>query len=261
MRVFETVTAFLEWRRSQSAQRTLGFVPTMGALHDGHQSLLERAARENDLVVLSVFVNPTQFNQASDFENYPKTREQDLERARQAGVDALFAPKDRSELYPDRYRYRVTEKEFSEELCGAHRPGHFEGVLTVVLKLFQIVKADRAYFGEKDGQQLELVRGLTEAFFLDTEIVACPTVREADGLAMSSRNLRLSSEERKRAPKLFETLRAKNALPEARATLEGLGFKVEYLEDRGARRYVAAWLGDVRLIDNLIRPSDEGAHP
>jgi pantoate--beta-alanine ligase len=260
MKTFHTVTEFIAWRKTVGPDWAVGFVPTMGALHAGHASLLARAREENDFVVLSIFVNPTQFNQASDLEKYPRTIESDLETARLAGADAVFIPSDPAELYPEGYRYRVVETELSKELCGAHRPGHFDGVLTVVLKLFGIVRANRAYFGEKDFQQLDLIRGMASAFFLGTEVVACPTVREEDGLAMSSRNLRLSSAERAVAPKLHAAMAEIADLSAARQAIEADGFRVDYLEDRTTtkgerRRFVAATLGDIRLIDNIPLPS------
>ena len=255
MKVFETIGAFQEWRRSIPLNQTVGFVPTMGALHLGHESLMQEARKKNDLVVLSIFVNPTQFNQKEDFEKYPKTWEQDLEIAKRAGVDAIFAPKDGQAMYPDEYRYKISESTFSKELCGEFRPGHFDGMLTVVFKLFQITKPTRAYFGEKDHQQLSLVQGMIEALFLDVELVPCKTFREASGLALSSRNLRLSVAEKEIAPRLYETMTKVPDLIEAKSKLTALGFKVEYLIDRpeanGKRRYAAAWLGDVRLIDNV----------
>lgn len=259
MKVFETVAEFIDWRRSLSPATRVGFVPTMGALHAGHRSLLDRARLESDLVVLSVFVNPTQFNQSSDLEKYPRTVSADLEVARAAGVDAVFLPRDQAELYPEGYRYRVGETEFSKVLCGVHRPGHFDGVLTVVLKLFGIVRPTLAYFGEKDYQQLSLIEGMVRAFFLETTIVRCATIREKDGLAMSSRNTRLSSEDRKIAPKLHSVMEEVSDLAEARCALEAEGFRLDYLEDRVAptgerRRFAAAFLDDVRLIDNIPAP-------
>lgn len=237
-----------EWRRSQT--KSVGFVPTMGALHAGHATLLERARAENEKVVLSIYVNKTQFNDPSDFEKYPITWESDLALARELGVDAVFAPIFEG-MYPDGYRYRVSEDAFSRELCGAHRPGHFDGVLTVVLKLFQLVDPTRAYFGEKDCQQLALIRGMTEAFFLDLQVVPVPTVREQDGLAMSSRNKRLTPSERERAPLLARILREAPDAATARERLGVEGFRVDYVEDRDGRRFAAAFLGDVRLIDNV----------
>ena len=184
-----------EWRALRNspewAGRSVGFVPTMGALHAGHEALLARARAENEHVVLSVFVNPTQFNDSNDLARYPRTLEADIELAR-PHADAVFAPAP-EEFYPDGYRYRVTENELSRRWEGAHRPGHFDGVLTVVLKLFNAVQPTRAYFGEKDWQQLQLVRGMAAALLLPVDVVACPTVRDADGLALSSRNRRLSA--------------------------------------------------------------------
>jgi pantoate--beta-alanine ligase len=243
-----------EWRRLRKAFRPgarVGFVPTMGALHDGHAELLRRSREECDLTVLSVFVNPTQFNDPSDLAKYPRTLERDLELAESLGVDHVLVPEAEA-MYSDSYRYQVTENRLSREMEGSHRPGHFDGVLTVVLKLFALVKPDRAYFGEKDFQQLELVRGMAEAFFLDLEVVPVPTVRETDGLAMSSRNARLTEAERRRAPEFARALRTSQGAREAKNTLEAAGFSVEYVEDRGGRRFGAVRLGDVRLIDNLL---------
>ena len=183
MTVFESPAA---WQRERlagiRAGRTLGFVPTMGALHEGHLSLVRRSRAENDLTLVSIFVNPTQFDNATDLARYPRTVDEDLDSLRHEGADFVLVPRD-ADLYRDQYRYRVTETHFSTILEGACRPGHFDGVLTIVLKLLLIASAERAYFGEKDWQQLVLVRGMAEAFFLPTAIVACPTVREEDGLA------------------------------------------------------------------------------
>lgn len=241
-----------EWRefRSKLGDASLGFVPTMGALHEGHFSLLERSARENDFTVASIFVNPTQFNDPSDLEKYPRDLDRDLELLARAGADALIYP-DFRELYPDDYAYRVTESRLSRDLCGAHRPGHFDGVLTVVMKLLHIAQARRAYFGEKDYQQLELVRGMARAFFLDTEIVGCLTVRHADGLAFSSRNTNLNPNDRGRAVEFARVLREAESESAARESLQTLGFAVDYVERRGARRLAAVRVGEVRLIDNV----------
>ncbi|MBU6154654.1 MAG: pantoate--beta-alanine ligase [Bdellovibrionales bacterium] len=255
MKIIDTAGALQEWRKSLSKEKTVGLVPTMGALHLGHASLLETSARENDFTIATIFVNPTQFNQTSDFEKYPKTWEADLAMCEKYGADVIFAPKTAEELYPDHFHYRVSEHQFSNELCGEFRPGHFEGVLTVVLKLLNLAKADCAYFGEKDHQQLTLLSGMAKAFFLETKIVPCPTVRESSGLAMSSRNLRLNPAEKEIAPRLFHVISTIQDLIQAKEELVRLGFRVEYLVDRiennHRRRYVAAWLGDVRLIDNV----------
>lgn len=248
------VTSIREWkdlrRELKAEQLSLGFIPTMGALHEGHLSLVRKSKQENDLTLVSIFVNPTQFNDPADFDKYPKTWESDVELLSQAGVDYLLSP-DFGELYKDNYRYKVAEIEISQKLCGAHRPGHFDGVLTVVMKLLNLAQAQRAYFGEKDYQQLLLIRDMTEAFFLDTEIVACPILRENDGLAMSSRNLRLSDSERKLAPEIHKLLVSGLSKEELTQELVQLGFQVDYVEDLWNRRFVAAHLGTVRLIDNV----------
>jgi pantoate--beta-alanine ligase len=250
-RIIQTVA---EWRQlraeHRAAGRTVGFVPTMGALHAGHASLFQAAHQDCAVVLASVFVNPTQFDEKHDFELYPRMLDQDCALMDKAGVDVVFAPSV-AEMYPNGTRYAVTENQFSRELCGAHRPGHFDGVLTVVLKLLQIANAERAYFGEKDFQQLQLIRGLCTAFFLPTEIVPCPTVREADGLAMSSRNARLSPVERALAPTFHRVLASASTATTARAELAAAGFAVDYVEDRENRRYGAVRLGPTRLIDNV----------
>ena len=257
MKILESVSHYREWWQNQARNKTVGFVPTMGALHAGHASLLQKSKKENELTVLSIFVNPTQFNQKEDFEKYPKTWEQDLQIAESCGVDAIFAPSNPAELYPDQYQYQLSEKEFSKELCGEFRPGHFDGMLTVVMKLLQISKPTRAYFGEKDFQQLSLVQGMVSAFFMEVEIIPCETVREASGLALSSRNLRLNEAEKAIAPKLHQVMMSAENLEDAKSVLNNLGFEVEYLVDRntafGMRRFAAAWLGKVRLIDNVKR--------
>jgi pantoate--beta-alanine ligase len=236
---------------------TVGFVPTMGALHEGHEALLARAREENDAVVLSIYVNPTQFNNPDDLANYPSTLEADLEIALEHGVAILFMP-EYDTLYPDGFRYSVQENAFANELCGSHRPGHFTGVLTVVMKLLNLVQPDRAYFGEKDYQQYLLIRDMVEAFFLDVDIVACPTVREFDGLAQSSRNLRLSKADRKLAPRLREILLLPVDDDAVAQHLTDAGFRVDYVVTRGGRRFAAASLGrganEVRLIDNVPAP-------
>lgn len=246
--VLETPQDFKAWRRSRNG--TVGFVPTMGALHSGHEELLKRARSENDFVVLSIFVNPTQFNDPTDLEKYPKTWDQDLAMAEKNGVDAIFYPR-YNEMYPDHYRYKISENEYSTLLDGAHRPGHFDGVLSVVMKLFNIVSPRRAYFGEKDFQQLTLVKDMVTSFFMDLEIVPVPTVREVDGLAKSSRNTRLTPEERAKAPLIYQAITKSKTADEAAATLKAQGFKIDYVTDIGNRRFVAAKLGEVRLIDNV----------
>ena len=253
MQVFEDAAT---WRASRPGlDGTLGFVPTMGALHAGHVSLMERSLRENDATVVSIFVNPTQFENPDDLAAYPDRTVEDQAILQRLGVPYLLMPT-YDDLYADAYRYRVSEEPYSRELCGRHRQGHFDGVLTVVMKLLNIACATRAYFGEKDYQQLELVRGMVDAFFVPTEIVACPTVREADGLALSSRNFRLSPEDRARAVAFPKALAESASADEARARLEARGFVVDYVEDRQGRRFGAVHLGDIRLIDNLKLGAD-----
>ena len=245
-----TGPAQARFRQLSRDGHSIGFVPTMGALHPGHLGLIERARAENDRAVVSIYVNPTQYDDPDDLANYPRPLEEDLQKAESAGADIVFLPK-YDDIYADAYRYRVTERRFSRVLEGAHRAGHFDGVLTVVLKLFGIVRPERAYFGEKDWQQLQLVRDMARAFFLDLEIVSCPVVREADGLAMSSRNVRLTAEERKLAPEFHRVLSSGMPVDEMESALEATGFGVDYVERHGDRILGAVHLGSVRLIDNV----------
>ncbi len=249
-RVFSDLAAWRAARRNGDyAGKTVGFVPTMGALHAGHRSLLERARRENDRVVLSIFVNPTQFNDPADLEKYPRTLERDLALAHGL-CDAVLVPTP-EQIYPDRYRFRVTEHELSARYEGEHRPGHFDGVLTVVLKLLLLVEPHRAYFGEKDWQQLQLVRDLAKAFLLPTEIIPCPTVREPDGFALSSRNTRLSPTARARAAQFPKILREARDAQIAERELQAAGFGVDYVADLEGIRLGAVRCEGVRLIDNV----------
>lgn len=251
--IFKTPQELINYRSANNwSQKRIGFVPTMGALHEGHASLMKQARLENDIVVASIFVNPTQFNDPEDLKKYPRTLEKDLEILKRNGVDFLFHP-EFAAMYPDQYKYKLSESELSNKLCGAHRPGHFDGVLSIVMKLFNIVRPNRAYFGEKDYQQLMLIEGMAEAFFMDVKVVPCPTVREVDGLAMSSRNLLLAPEERARAPRFSAALNEEANAESARRRLEEEGFRVDYVEDMGGRRLGAVHLGRVRLIDNVAR--------
>jgi pantoate--beta-alanine ligase len=274
----EVIGGIAELRARLAARRReahIGFVPTMGALHAGHGSLMERAAAETGCVVASVYVNPTQFNDARDFERYPRTLEQDAAFCAERGVEIVFAPSN-EEMYPAPLRSHVEVEGITAELCGRFRPGHFRGVTTVVMKLLQIVQPDAAYFGEKDAQQLAAIRRMVLDLNVAVEIVGVPTVREADGLAMSSRNGRLGAEERRRAPALYAALcgaaeRIRKGEKDAGAVcaaaeeeVERAGMRVEYLEmvDEGTMQPVgrvegpvlaaaAVWLGEVRLIDNV----------
>ena len=232
--------------------QTIGLVPTMGALHEGHLALITRAVSENDVAVVSIFLNPVQFNNQNDLATYPKTWEADCALLEGAGVAYLFAP-DYNIMYPDDYHYKISEDALSKTLCGASRPGHFDGVLTVVMKLLQIFQPERAYFGEKDYQQYKLIDGMTRAFFLRTEIVPCPIVRREDGLACSSRNQRLSPQALARAHRLHDALVSGGSVDEIRAQLTADGFIVDYVTETDGRLYAAASIEDVRLIDNVRR--------
>ncbi|MEH7077869.1 pantoate--beta-alanine ligase, partial [Bacillus velezensis] len=189
----------------RSEGRTIGFVPTMGFLHEGHLTLVEKASKENDIVVMSIFVNPTQFGPGEDYEAYPRDLKRDARLAEQAGADVLFTPSP-SDMYKGEQNVAVQVKRRTDVLCGASRVGHFDGVATVLTKFFNLVKPTRAYFGLKDAQQAAVVDGLIEDFFMDIELVAVDTVREEDGLAKSSRNVYLTEQERKEAPMIYKAL-------------------------------------------------------
>ncbi|RLL72756.1 pantoate--beta-alanine ligase [Paenirhodobacter hankyongi] len=260
------------WKRSGML---VGVVPTMGALHDGHLSLVREARRQSDRVIVTIFVNPMQFNNADDLKKYPRDEDHDLALLDAEGVDVLFAP-EVAEVYPEGFATKVSVSGVSEPLEGAFRPGHFDGVATVVAKLFGMTQAGRAFFGEKDWQQLQVVRRLVEDLNIPVRIIGCPTIRETDGLAMSSRNVRLSTAERAAAPALHRILQAaaatlrdgasaRETLLDAEDEILEAGFReIEYLDLRSveglrpleratepARLLVAAWIGDVRLIDNI----------
>jgi pantoate--beta-alanine ligase len=254
----------------------VGLVPTMGALHEGHLSLIRKAREENGFVVVSVFVNPTQFNASEDLRTYPRDLERDLALALDAGADLVFSPA-AEEMYREDFSTWVEVGGLTEGLCGAARPGHFRGVCTVVTKLFNICRPDRAYFGQKDAQQLAVIRRMVRDLDMPIEIVACPIVREADGLAMSSRNARLSAEERGQAPILFRALsraitlvengerQPRRVRDEICAVIGEAGLaKIDYVEIVDAESLrpvetlrgscliaVAVWFGATRLIDNV----------
>ena len=239
---------------ARSAGRTVGLVPTMGALHEGHASLIRRSAAECDVTAVTVFVNPLQFGPAEDFATYPRDLAGDVDVAAAAGAEVLFAPPV-EDMYPERPTVTVTVAG-EDVLEGAARPGHFDGVATVVAKLFNLAGPCRAYFGEKDWQQLRVVSRLVADLSLPVEVVACPTVRDADGLALSSRNVGLSAEERRAATVLYRALRAgvgagdpRRVMAEVVAT-EPLA-TLDYAEVVGDRLLIAARVGGVRLIDNL----------
>lgn len=251
LKVFKSIKEFQSYRNTLPKDSIVGFVPTMGALHSGHEELLKRSVLENDITVLSIYVNPTQFNDPNDFKKYPITWDADLLLAKNNGVGIVLAPS-YEEIYSDHYRYKVIENEFSKQLCGEHRPGHFDGVLTIVMKLLNIVNPSKAYFGEKDFQQLSLIRDMVSAFFMSAVIVSVPTTRENSGLAKSSRNARLSEEGKTKAALIYGVITTAESADKARRQLTELGFEVDYVVDRQGRRFAAAFLEGIRLIDNVV---------
>ncbi|UYN98541.1 MAG: pantoate--beta-alanine ligase [Devosia sp.] len=274
--------ALRSWRAALPPDRRLGFVPTMGALHDGHMSLMVQARAASDVVITSIFVNPLQFGPNEDLSRYPRPIEADIARLEAAGVDALFLPSV-EDMYPQGASTLVEENLVSLPLCGAERPGHFRGVTTVVLKLFNLVQPHVAVFGQKDAQQCAVIERMVRDLDVPVEIKRGPIVREADGLALSSRNIYLSAEDRAAAPLIFESLKtaekAFGAGERDSATLAAIGqdvlarsgrIKPQYWEvrdpeslgaiatvgARGALLAVAAHLGTTRLIDNLLLGGD-----
>jgi pantoate--beta-alanine ligase len=252
MQVWKTVAAWREYRQHLSG-KSIGFVPTMGALHHGHGTLVERCRRENDIVVVSIFVNPTQFNDPKDLDRYPRTLENDLALLERLGADHVILPT-QAEMYPHGYRFKIEPDASTHIMEGSFRPGFLTGVMTVVMKLLNIARADRAYFGEKDYQQLRTVADMVDDFFLPTEIIPCTTIREESGLAASSRNRLLSPEAHAKAAVIYKTLTTAATVSDARAQLEAAGFKVDYVEEHWGRRFVAAFLDGIRLIDNIPIP-------
>ncbi|MDH5803654.1 MAG: pantoate--beta-alanine ligase [Gemmatimonadota bacterium] len=248
------VTTPAEWRSIHSSSdlkdHSVGFVPTMGALHAGHLSLIERSQSENDHTVVSIFINSTQFDDKNDLASYPRDMGSDMKLLEEANVAYCFVP-NYDDIYPDNYRFAVTERNLSRKLCGAHRPGHFDGVLTVVGKLLNIIRPTRAYFGQKDYQQYLLVRDMAEALFMSVEVVPCEIVREPDGLAMSSRNVRLSMEARKLAAEFARVLRTGASNDDVTQRLAALEIEVDYVEEMDERRLAAVTIDGVRLIDNV----------
>lgn len=206
MQIIETIAELKSIIKDfKNTGKSIGFVPTMGYLHEGHLSLIQKAKEQNDIVVISIFVNPTQFGKGEDFESYPKNLEKDALLAKEAGADILFHPSV-LEMYPTGYKTFVDVESITNALCGKSRPGHFKGVTTVVTKLFNIVTPNRAYFGQKDAQQVAVIEQMVRDLNMDVEIIPCPIIREKDGLAMSSRNVYLSAEERKAALILSRSL-------------------------------------------------------
>lgn len=278
----ETISTVAELRAAVAKAKEngakVGLVPTMGALHAGHKSLIDRARRECDFVVVSVFVNPTQFNNANDLQTYPRTVEADCRLLDAAGVDVAFVPSV-EEVYPEPDTRQFELGSVAEVMEGAMRPGHFNGVCQVVSKLFDFATPDKAYFGEKDFQQIAVIRKMVELINSSVEIISCPIMREPDGLALSSRNVRLSDEQRAAAPQIHEILSDNAELAgEGVTDVEALkemvvtelnaidGMEVEYYEIvdpitlqqtdniSEAVGCVTVWMGDVRLIDNIKYP-------
>jgi pantoate--beta-alanine ligase len=276
LEIVETIADLRTRVGTRRSSGPLGLVPTMGALHDGHVSLIRRARHDCAIVVVSIFVNPIQFDRPEDLERYPRSLDRDAALCDSLGVDLVFAPSV-AEMYPVPLECRVEVGRLADHLCGHSRPGHFSGVATVVLKLFQIVQQDRAYFGEKDAQQLAIVRRLVADFDVPTIIVGVPTIREPDGLALSSRNQRLNSRERQLAHSLFRALqRVQIAIAAGITSVSDLKqlassevppdplLRLEYLEivdpldfqpvEQVRGPVVAAgalWVGTTRLIDNI----------
>jgi pantoate--beta-alanine ligase len=277
MKVFSTIREVRSWLADHRKRgKSVGFVPTMGALHRGHLALVRRSREENDMATCSIFVNPIQFNNPEDLEKYPRTVESDLELLEKTGCDMVFMPSV-DEMYPEPVSHEYDFGDLGKVMEGKFRPGHFNGVAIVVKKLFDIIQPDKAYFGEKDFQQLRVIEALVRMENMPVSIVPYPIVRESDGLAMSSRNIRLSREQRAVAPEIYQTLLRANDLagkiPVAEvkefaiARLAYKGFRPEYFEivdsqtlspvnvwdgTQEVRACVAVHLGKVRLIDNMI---------
>lgn len=269
-RTIKELQAYLKKTKDQR-EGSIGLVPTMGALHAGHMALVQAAKKECNPIILTIFVNPTQFGPGEDYQKYPRELEKDLNLSKEAGVGCVFAP-DLKEIYPAQEEESSTfveETSRSRELCGKFRPGHFRGVATVVIKLFHMIQPQKAFFGLKDLQQFYVLDKVVKDLNLDIELRGVPTVREADGLAMSSRNQYLSIEEREKAPYFYQCLKKydveKGNLAEIKNLLESKGFQVQYLQlvslpdlrpvhqihSKGALAG-AVFLGSVRLIDNIL---------
>lgn len=278
MKVIETVAEMRELAHAwKNEGLSIGLVPTMGYLHEGHISLVDQSVKDNDKTIISIFVNPIQFGPHEDLDTYPRDLDHDLALCEKAHVDIVFHPTVK-EMYPENFFTSVDIHTISDTLCGANRPGHFKGVCTVVTKLFNITKADSSYFGQKDAQQVAVINKMVDDLNMNIEVHAMPIVREADGLAMSSRNSYLSKEERKLAPKIYEALQqGKEAFFEGtknKRALQNLmsdillshkGIRIEYIEivdletladisviEKPALCAVALHIGKTRLIDNII---------
>ncbi len=279
MIIFETISTLRQYlQKNRTEGRSIGFVPTMGCLHQGHCALIERSAAENDITVLSIFLNPTQFSCREDYAKYPRCREADIAAAKLAGATVVFAP-DENQLYPAGFQTYVDVRELAKPLCGESRPGHFVGMATIVLKLFNIVQPNRAYFGQKDYQQVCIVKQMVHDLDLGIDVISCATVREDSGLACSSRNTRLSDAETFQAATIYRLLEEAAKLVRDGVTdadilnnqifrgLKKAGMEVEYVEIVDAKTLlpvqkiegesliaVAVAIGTTRLIDNILIP-------
>lgn len=277
MKIVNSITEIkkeLEHHRKRG--RAVGFVPTMGYLHEGHLSLIRKARQDNDVVVVSIFVNPTQFGPDEDYGEYPRDLRRDARLCKMAGADYIFCPTVKS-MYPKEYSTFISVEGLTKNLCGKFRPGYFRGVATVVVKLFNIVKPDAAYFGQKDAQQSIVIKHMTEDLDMGIRVEVMPTVREKDGLAMSSRNSYLSSDERKRAVTIYRALQlardliklddkdARGIIREMRKMLAPVATKIDYVSIVDPHTLkdvktitgevlvaVAVWIGGTRLIDNIL---------
>lgn len=259
MITIQCLTSWQQIRRDIDTQLAIGFVPTMGCLHQGHLSLIERSRQENAVTVVSIFVNPTQFTNQTDYQHYPLTLEQDCRLLEKLNVNYLLLP-DKKAIYPQGNSiYLNIVDELATILEGQYRPGHLNGVLTVVMKLLLLVRPQRLYLGEKDYQQYRLIDKMVTSYFIPTQVVMCPTVRTPCGLAYSSRNNRLSESEQKLAQKFAQLLQQcqPNSLDETARAIEALGIKLEYLDYYNERLFAAAYIGHTRLIDNIAITTGE----
>ena len=256
MKVFHRLDDWFQERELISS--SLGLVPTMGALHRAHERLVEMSLKENEKTVVWIFVNPTQFDDPLDFKRYPRRLEEDLDLLKKLNVDYVLAPEEQ-EIYPQGYRFQISENDLSKRLVGALRPGFFEGVLTVVMKLFNLVRPSRAYFGEKDFQQLLLVEEMVKEFFLKIEIRRLPTVREGDLLPFSSRNKLLSTQGRELASHFPRLLRSEASDEEIKQSLESLGIAVNYIQTWSGKRFGSITIDHVQLFDHFDPAAESGA--
>jgi pantoate--beta-alanine ligase len=278
MRLIRSIKKMYEFSKKAHLEgKTIGFVPTMGYLHQGHLSLIRKARKENDIVVVSIFVNPIQFGPKEDFKKYPRDLKRDMNLAKQVGTDVIFYP-DAKDMYPEGFKTYVNVEELSEKLCGKFRPGHFKGVATVVTKLFNIVCPDIAYFGQKDAQQAIIIKRMVADLNIPVKIKVLPIVREKDGLAMSSRNTYLNEKERKDALVLYQALNLakeliKSGITDTKTIIRKMrqliekkkNAKIDYIEivqmenlkslkviSDNCLIALAVWIGKTRLIDNII---------